>query len=136
VSLELGGKSAAVILPDADLDAVMQGLKFGSLLNNGESCIAQTRILAPRDRFEEVVAALAAMVRSLRACDPRDPATFIGPMVRRDQQQRVREYIGLGIGEGARLVCGAGPGQVRSLSPVPRPVSTAPSGVQGQRHRP
>lgn len=50
VSLELGGKSAAVILPDADLTAVMNGLKFGSLLNNGESCIAQTRVLAPRSR--------------------------------------------------------------------------------------
>ncbi|MVU75925.1 aldehyde dehydrogenase family protein [Nocardia sp. ET3-3] len=106
VSLELGGKSAAVILPDADLAAVMSGLKFGSLLNNGESCIAQTRILAPRSRYEEVVAALAALVGSLTVGDPRDPETFIGPMVRGDQQQRVRDYIGIGIDEGARPVCG------------------------------
>ncbi|MFF2557492.1 aldehyde dehydrogenase [Nocardia sp. NPDC058058] len=106
VSLELGGKSAAVILPDADLTAVLHGLKFGALLNNGESCIAQTRILAPRSRYAEVVAALAALVESLPVGDPRDPHTFIGPMVRGDQQQRVRDYIELGIAEGARLVCG------------------------------
>lgn len=106
VSLELGGKSAAVILPDADLTAVMNGLKFASLLNNGESCIAQTRILAPKSRYQEIVAALVGLVESLPVGDPRDPETFIGPMVRGDQQQRVRDYIEIGIGEGARLVYG------------------------------
>jgi aldehyde dehydrogenase (NAD+) len=106
VSLELGGKSAAVILPDADLGAAIQGLKFGSLLNNGEACIAQTRILAPRSRYAEVVAGLAEMVESLEVGDPADEKTFIGPMVRPDQQQRVRDYISLGIEEGARLVAG------------------------------
>ncbi|WP_216897403.1 aldehyde dehydrogenase [Nocardia alni] len=106
VSLELGGKSAAVILPDADLDAVMAGLKFGSLLNNGEACIAQTRILAPRSRYDEIVTALGALVSSLRVGDPRDPDTFIGPMIRLEQQQRVRDYIEIGIREGARVVCG------------------------------
>ncbi|WP_410624413.1 aldehyde dehydrogenase [Amycolatopsis sp. cmx-8-4] len=106
VSLELGGKSAAVILPDADLAAAIQGLKFGSLLNNGEACIAQTRILAPRGRYDEVVAGLKEMVESLPVGDPADEKTFIGPMVRPDQQQRVRDYISLGIGEGARLVTG------------------------------
>ncbi|MBF6132090.1 aldehyde dehydrogenase [Nocardia otitidiscaviarum] len=106
VSLELVSKSAAVILPDADLTEVIDGLKYGSLLNNGESCIAQTRILAPNSRYEEVVAALTALVESLPVGDPQDPATFIGPMVRGDQQQRVRDYIEIGIGEGARVVCG------------------------------
>jgi aldehyde dehydrogenase (NAD+) len=106
VSLELGGKSAAIILPDADLPAVIQGLKFGSLLNNGESCIAQTRILAPRSRYDEVVAGLKDMMESLPVGDPSDDATFIGPMVRRDQQQRVLDYVRVGIEEGARLVTG------------------------------
>ncbi|MFJ9902520.1 aldehyde dehydrogenase [Streptomyces sp. NPDC101152] len=106
VSLELGGKSAAIILPDADIEKAVAGLKFGSLLNNGESCIAQTRILAPRGRYEEVVTALADMVRSLKVGDPNDPDTFIGPMIRPDQQERVRDYIRLGIEEGARLVVG------------------------------
>ncbi|MFE0633397.1 aldehyde dehydrogenase [Streptomyces sp. NPDC058864] len=106
VSLELGGKSAAVVLEDADLPAVMQGLRFGSLANNGEACILQTRILAPRGRYEEVVSALKEMVESLKVGDPSEPDTFIGPMIRRDQQQRVIDYIELGIEEGARLVTG------------------------------
>ncbi|MEU5397057.1 aldehyde dehydrogenase [Streptomyces tibetensis] len=106
VSLELGGKSAAVILPDADIEKAVAGLKFGSLLNNGESCIAQTRVLAPRSRYEEVVTALKELVESLKVGDPGDPDTFIGPMIRPDQQERVRAYIRLGIEEGARLVTG------------------------------
>ncbi|MGI5135315.1 aldehyde dehydrogenase [Streptomyces sp. CA-106110] len=106
VSLELGGKSAALILPDADIEKAVAGVKFGSLLNNGESCIAQTRILAPRSRYEEVVAALKELVESLKVGDPSDPDTFIGPMIRPDQQDRVRSYIQLGIEEGARLVTG------------------------------
>lgn len=106
VSLELGGKSAAVFLPDADLEEFKAGLKFTSLLNNGEACIAHTRILAPRSRYEEVVTAVKEVVESLKVGDPREPDTFIGPMVRRDQQQRVRDYIEIGIEEGARLVTG------------------------------
>ncbi|MGC7097230.1 aldehyde dehydrogenase [Amycolatopsis lurida] len=106
VSLELGGKSAAVLLPDADVGAAVQSLKFASLLNNGEACIALTRVLAPRGRYDEVVAALKEMVGSLPVGDPADERTFIGPMVRRGQQQRVLDYIRLGIEEGARLVTG------------------------------
>ncbi|GCD97674.1 aldehyde dehydrogenase [Embleya hyalina] len=106
VSLELGGKSAAIILPDADIEKAVAGVKFGSLLNNGESCIAQTRILAPRGRYEEVVAALGELVESLVVGDPNSPETFIGPMIRPDQQERVRGYIRLGLEEGARLVTG------------------------------
>ncbi|MEN1889539.1 aldehyde dehydrogenase [Streptomyces mirabilis] len=106
VGLELGGKSAAVILEDADLDKVTGGLRFGSLGNNGEACILQTRILAPRSRYEEVVEAVKTMVESLKVGDPAAPDTFIGPMIRRDQQQRVIDYINVGIAEGARLVTG------------------------------
>ncbi|MFJ4849914.1 MULTISPECIES: aldehyde dehydrogenase [unclassified Streptomyces] len=106
VGLELGGKSAALVLEDADLPAVTQGLRFGSMANNGEACILQTRILAPRSRYEEVVAAVKEMVESLKVGDPSAPDTFIGPMIRRDQQQRVIDYITLGIEEGARLVTG------------------------------
>ncbi|MFF9899393.1 aldehyde dehydrogenase [Streptomyces longispororuber] len=106
VSLELGGKSAAIILPDADLPEVVAGLKVNSLLNNGESCIAQTRVLAPRSRYEEVVAALKEMMESLKVGAPDDPDTFIGPLIRPDQQERVRDYIRLGMAEGARLVTG------------------------------
>jgi aldehyde dehydrogenase (NAD+) len=106
VSLELGGKSAAIILDDADIAVAAEGLKFGSLGNNGESCILQTRILAPRDRYEEVIQAIQKVVESLKVGNPSEPDTFIGPMIRRDQQQRVISYIELGIEEGARLVTG------------------------------
>ncbi|MGW4173513.1 aldehyde dehydrogenase [Streptomyces chartreusis] len=106
VGLELGGKSAALVLDDADLEAAMQGLRFGALGNNGEACILQTRILAPRSRYEEVVTAVKEMVESLKVGDPSAPDTFIGPMIRRDQQQRVIDYISIGIKEGARLVTG------------------------------
>ncbi|MFJ5215600.1 aldehyde dehydrogenase [Streptomyces sp. NPDC088354] len=114
VSLELGGKSAAVVLEDADLAAVTEGLKSASLGNNGEACIAHTRILAPRSRYEEVVAAVASMMEGISVGDPSDPATYLGPMVRADQQARVRSYIDLGIEEGARLVTG-GPGMPKGL---------------------
>ena len=106
VSLEWGGKSAAIILDDADLPAAVRGLRFGSLANNGEACILQTRILAPRSRYAEVVDALKEMVSSLTVGDPSDPDTFIGPMIRPDQQQWVIDSIKLGIEEGARLVTG------------------------------
>jgi aldehyde dehydrogenase (NAD+) len=106
VSLELGGKSAAIILDDADLTAAAEGLKFGSMGNNGEACILQTRVLAPRSLYAEVIEALTTMVQSLKVGDPSEPDTFIGPMIRHDQQQRVISYIKLGIEEGARLVAG------------------------------
>jgi acyl-CoA reductase-like NAD-dependent aldehyde dehydrogenase len=106
VSLELGGKSASIILDDADLAAAVAGLKGLSLGNNAESCVAHTRILAPRSRYDDVVAALKEMMEGLRVGDPADLETYIGPMVRADQQQRVRSYIDLGVAEGARLVTG------------------------------
>lgn len=108
-SLELGGKSAAIIAEDADLDVAVPMLKMVGLLNNGQACIAQSRILAPRSRYAEVVDALAEMVGSLVVGDPADPATEIGPLVARRQQERVEGYIRAGIDEGARVAAGGGP---------------------------
>jgi betaine-aldehyde dehydrogenase len=105
-SLELGGKSAAIVLDDADLAATMQGLKFASLMNNGQACVAQTRILASRSRYDEVVDALAETVRGMKVGDPTDPATEIGPLVAERQQERVEKYIAVGQEEGARVVLG------------------------------
>ena len=109
VSLELGGKSAAIVLDDADLAKTAEGLRFASFMNTGQACAAQTRVLAPRRRLDEVVDAVAAMADDLVVGDPRDAATEIGPLVARRQQQRVSDYIGLGVAEGARVVTG-GPG--------------------------
>ena len=106
VSLELGGKSAAIVLPDADLAATVEGLKFLSVMNSGQACVAQTRVLAPRSRYAEVVDALAEGIGGMRVGDPMDPATEIGSMVAQRQQERVQKYIALGQEEGARLVTG------------------------------
>ncbi|HEX9030740.1 MAG TPA: aldehyde dehydrogenase [Streptosporangiaceae bacterium] len=105
-SLELGGKSAAIILDDADLAATVGWLEMASLMNNGQACVAQTRILAPRSRYAETVDALAAMVSGLKVGDPADPATQIGPLVARRQQDRVEGYITVGQEEGAKVVTG------------------------------
>ena len=106
VSLELGGKSAAIILEDADVQRVVEGIRYGSFSNNGEACIALTRVLAPRSRYEEIVSALGELAEGLKVGDPSDPETFIGPMVREGQRDRVESYIRAGIEEGARLVVG------------------------------
>ncbi len=106
VSLELGGKSAAIVLDDADPAAVARGVKVAGLMNSGQACVAQTRVLVPSSRAGEFVDALAAMVGELVVGDPGDPATEIGPMVAHRQQERVRGYIDAGRQEGARLVVG------------------------------
>jgi len=106
VSLELGGKSAAVVLDDADPAAVAAGARVAGLMNGGQACVAQTRYLVPESRYGEMVGALAATVDELVVGDPHDRSTEIGPLVARRQQERVRDYISLGEKEGARLVVG------------------------------
>ncbi|MCV7079258.1 aldehyde dehydrogenase [Mycobacterium szulgai] len=106
VSLELGGKSAAIILDDADPARVATAIRSASLSNCGQICNALTRILLPANRSSEFVDALAADISALRIGDPADPATQIGPLVARRQQERVRNYIAAGQKEGARLVLG------------------------------
>ncbi|MBW0013458.1 aldehyde dehydrogenase [Mycobacterium sp.] len=106
VSLELGGKSAAIILDDADVGKTVAGLKTAGLMNNGQACVAQTRILVSDRRHEEVVDALAEMMSNLHVGDPADEATDIGPLVAQRQQRRVQDYIRSGRQEGARVVVG------------------------------
>ncbi|MBB3602842.1 acyl-CoA reductase-like NAD-dependent aldehyde dehydrogenase [Mycolicibacterium sp. BK556] len=105
-SLELGGKSAAIVLDDARIDKTVAGLKMASLMNNGQACVAQTRILVSEDRHDELVDALADMMSALVIGDPADPATDVGPLVSARQQHRVQSYIRAGIDEGAKLVVG------------------------------
>ncbi|MBV9092211.1 MAG: aldehyde dehydrogenase [Mycobacteriaceae bacterium] len=106
VSLELGGKSAAIILDDADVERTVKSLKTASLMNNGQACVAQTRILVSERRHDEVVDALADMICELRVGDPTDEATDVGPLVAQRQQHRVQGYIQCGVDEGARIVVG------------------------------
>jgi acyl-CoA reductase-like NAD-dependent aldehyde dehydrogenase len=106
VSLELGGKSAAIVLDDADPAAVAAGVRSASLSNSGQICNALTRILVPAGRADEFTDALAAEMTSLVVGDPTDPSTQVGPLVAKRQQERVRGYIEAGQAEGARLVTG------------------------------
>ncbi|WP_239460098.1 aldehyde dehydrogenase [Nocardioides daejeonensis] len=114
VTLELGGKSAAIMLDDADVDVVVPALLPMAMMVNGQACIAQTRILVPRHREAEFVDALAAALRAQTVGDPMLPDTKIGPMVSERQRDRVAGYIRLGRDEGARVVTG---GEALTLPP-------------------
>ncbi len=108
VTLELGGKSAAIIMDDADVEAVIPNLIGASLMNNGQACVAQTRILASRDRYQDVVDALCEAVSKQQVGDPLDPATTVGPLVAERQRRRVEGYIATGQQEGAKVAVGGG----------------------------
>lgn len=105
-SMELGGKAAAIILDDADLESAIGNMKFAAFVNSGESCLAKTRVLAPRSKYDQIVSALSDMVSSLTVGNPAVGENFIGPMVNEQQFDKVRKYIQLGLDEGARLVTG------------------------------
>lgn len=107
-TLELGGKSAAIILEDADLDSTLPMLVFSGLMNSGQACVGQTRILAPRSRYDEVVEKLSAAVAAMPIGLPDDPAAMVGPLVSEKQRERVEGYISKGVEEGARVVTGGG----------------------------
>ncbi|MYY81965.1 MULTISPECIES: aldehyde dehydrogenase [unclassified Streptomyces] len=108
VTLELGGKSAAVILPDADTATAVAGITPFAWMINGQACVAQTRILVPRTRYDEFAEAFAAAASALKVGDPLDPATELGPLVARRQQQRSLDYIRIGQEEGAKILAGGG----------------------------
>jgi len=141
-ALELGGKSAAIVCEDAVLADVVPGLANAAVINSGQACAAQTRILIPRSRYEEFVQAIAAAFEAMKLGDPAsaaqtriliprsryeefvqaiaaafeamklgDPAsadTQLGPMIHEQHLNRVKEYVDLGVSEGARLVTGGG----------------------------
>ena len=109
VTLELGGKSAAIILDDAELVLErITRLTHALFANNGQTCFLTSRVLAPRSRYDEVVGVIAALAESLTVGHSLDPATQVGPLVSRRQRDRVEGYIEKGVAEGARLVVGGG----------------------------
>jgi aldehyde dehydrogenase (NAD+) len=108
VTLELGGKSANVILDDAPLDkAVGAGVK-NALLNSGQTCSAWTRMIVPRNRQTETLEIASRTLASLKLGDPMDAGSRLGPLVSEAQRERVERYIQIGISEGARLAAGGG----------------------------
>jgi acyl-CoA reductase-like NAD-dependent aldehyde dehydrogenase len=109
VSLELGGKSAAILCEDADFGAWMQSVSPFTMPFSGQICFSQTRILVPQSRQDEFVEAYVGGVRGLKIGDPWSPETQIGPVSMARQRDRVLDYIEIGQREGARLVAGGGP---------------------------
>jgi len=109
-TLELGGKSAAIILEDVNLDdAMLNELLMSGLMNNGQVCGAQSRILVPRSRYDEIVGRIGEGMANMVVGDPNEDTSQIGPMVAKRQQERVNGYIEIGKSEGARVVTGGTP---------------------------
>jgi aldehyde dehydrogenase (NAD+) len=106
VSLELGGKSANILLDDADFAAAVPAGVFACYMNSGQTCSALTRMLVPRDRLAEVEELARTATEGFAPGDPFEPGKLLGPLVSSVQRDRVRGYINKGIEEGAKLVIG------------------------------
>jgi len=108
VTLELGGKSASIILDDADLELAVDGSAYAGYFHNGQCCVAGSRLILTNKNYDEVVERLKAKLAKMKIGDPMDKDTDIGPLVSEKQQKRVLEYIEIGKKEGAKLVYGGG----------------------------
>ncbi|MFJ2325229.1 aldehyde dehydrogenase family protein [Pseudomonas sp. NPDC087690] len=115
VNLSLTGKSASIVLDDADFDTAIPLALNAAFMNNGQACVAGTRLLVPRTRVKEVIERLKILVEALVVGDPHNPATAIGPLVNQAQFDRVQGFIRRGREQGATLVCG-GEGRPSDLS--------------------
>ncbi len=108
LTLELGGKSPNIILPDADLSKAIPGVFYGIMFNQGEVCSAGSRVYVHRKQYDEVVAGLVELAKKVKIGNGLEEDTSMGPLVSKRQQERVFEYIKIGIQEGARIVAGGG----------------------------
>jgi betaine-aldehyde dehydrogenase len=108
VALELGGKSAAVILDDYDLDTAADAIVGPACFLSGQVCASLTRIVVTRRRHDHLVEALSARFAAVQVGDPFDPATQIGPVVSRRQRDRIEALVAKGVQEGATLAVGGG----------------------------
>ena len=127
-AMELGGKSASIIFADADMGRAVDGAMLGSFMNNGQMCLAGSRIFVHRSVADRVIDEFANRTKALRIGDPFDPETEIGPMINAAQLDRVQSYVASGLAEGAKLLAGGkpceGPGGGFYLEPT---VMRAPS---------
>ncbi|MFZ4372687.1 MAG: aldehyde dehydrogenase family protein, partial [Mycobacterium sp.] len=108
VFLELGGKSAFLVLDDADLAGACSMAAFTASMHAGQGCAITTRLVVPRPRYDEAVAAAAATMSGMRPGDPLDPGTICGPVISARQRDRVQSYLDLAIAEGGTFACGGG----------------------------
>jgi aldehyde dehydrogenase (NAD+) len=108
VFLELGGKSAFLVLDDADLAGACSMAAFTASMHAGQGCAITTRLVVPRARYDEAVAAAAATMSGLKPGDPLDAGTICGPVISARQRDRVQSYLDLAIAEGGTFACGGG----------------------------
>ncbi len=108
VFLELGGKSAFIVLDDANLSGTLAGAVMGVCTHAGQGCAINTRVLLPRSRYDEGVEILAEAMRNTKYGDPNNIENLMGPLINARQRERVLGYIEKGVAEGARLVVGGG----------------------------
>jgi len=108
VFLELGGKSAFIVLDDADLASACAVAAFTVATHAGQGCAITTRLVVPRDRYDEAVSVAAGTMAHIRVGDPTDPATICGPLISAKQRQRVEGYLDLAAREGGSFACGGG----------------------------
>ncbi|WP_349270711.1 aldehyde dehydrogenase [Mycolicibacterium parafortuitum] len=108
VFLELGGKSAFLVLDDADLAGACAMAGFTASMHAGQGCAITTRLVVPRDRYDEAVEAAAATMGGLKPGDPTDPGTICGPVISARQRDRIQGYLDSAVAEGGRFACGGG----------------------------
>lgn len=130
VGMELGGKSACVVLDDADLETALATALEQAWMNSGQICFAWSRIVVPRERLAEAEAILSRLVEAQIVGDPREAATTIGPLASAVQRDRVQEYLRIGVEEGARVVAGGPDGELPEVGFYVRP--TVFSGVESR----
>lgn len=107
-AMELGGKSASIVFDDADFDYALDGALLGSFMNNGQMCLAGSRIFVQRGIADSFIEAFTERTKALRLGDPLDPSTEIGPMVNQAQCDRMLRYAQSGQAQGAKLLAGGG----------------------------
>ncbi|MGA8474102.1 MAG: aldehyde dehydrogenase family protein [Candidatus Cybelea sp.] len=112
VTLELGGKSPALVFDDADLEAAVAGALYGVYYNAGQCCEARSRILLQAGIYDRFVSSFAEKAERLRLGDPEDPQTQIGAITLREQYEKIKEYCDIGTSEGAKALFGGGPARV------------------------
>src|SRR4026209_1824814 len=106
ISLELGGKSPNIVFADADLEKFARESPYSVFDNTGQDCCARSRILVERSAHDRVVELFAEATRNVKVGDPSEDATEVGPLVSAKQRDRVKDYLEIGLGEGATLVVG------------------------------
>jgi aldehyde dehydrogenase (NAD+) len=108
VFLELGGKSAFIVLDDADLNGACAIAAFTVATHAGQGCAITTRLVVPRERYDEAVSVAAGTMAHIPVGDPTDPATMCGPLISAKQRDRVQGYLDLAVQEGGSFACGGG----------------------------